>query len=943
MEIGRALLDSSSSVALRERKLGAGVASRSANVIRGLPDRARDLFAQARNVARRTPQYAPEELKPPINVNKPFEAEGERALIDKALAGADNSWAAVRKVSPAVRERMAVFLKEVTAHFANARDLDEIYVSFWGKVLEAHAGRTPEAQRYLARLAPRPERGAGLQGYLHDFAVPDEAPPGEEPHGTFDTQIGFHRILQGRAPANTFFGKVKNGLAIAAERLHLKPRDPGLGFDRVWYTPFFKEDGADGGYSVIKFVASKLVGGTKGRARYMQDATRRRIEVSTDYVGNHVSYMHKRVHALLDQGDLTRLDELVNWTGAAKMEMIDEEGNSYNVILHTQPGDVGKTSKALAIFKGSNAHNIVRVDVPLVGKWRDVDTLEAALGGNFALDTEAQDLLKAVYQRYGLPSPDENGVRCLPSEVHGEIEQIRKDNRVRAREAIKTALAAAGPNGKVTIPLDFFATFKGGLQYDVNLANPKVIREALQVHADAAKLGQSSVRWDAIIHGFKIPGTDLINRPELQAFTTFLGLASELMMPGRTLIPEAFRPLGEVFDTLVNPSVDFGDGVPRQLRGTGPISFDAARALTESQLSEDLTPYLTHLDDVEKVMSQAPEGAEAFAYVGSLHDEKKVPLARFEAMIAAQKIGDPFDGVESKIKEFREAPGGGEPSREMVMAWVREELASGKWVPFEASAVGNSYRTLMLGDVKKVTQAIALSFGSVETPMIYYRLLVGAPDNFEFALKQMELRLDQQVADGKELNYRAAFDARDIDRGPVKLSDWEKQLASGYEPMKLVSAANWLRKHYQALHSVHKVLHNEDRSVGVIARTPPALKDEHRGLFGRVKDLTRIGRRAPILQVYNGSSETKVIRISKADLEQVLGWSHLTHASLKDVLGSRMNGRAQRVRFKDAGDSVEIELEGQQRVWLRKRGSALSFARLQRRQARAQKSNAAAA
>ncbi len=826
--------------------------------------------AVSKNVVRPQPQRV---LGPITSKLDSFDPKVETRAIRAAIDGADNPWAPLRKLYGKELGEWDRVLRDRVDALAGER-ADEVYVLTWNRILEAKLNQSKAVRRFYERIPEDLEaRGPIFHGYVGHVAVPQ----GKQ-NATFTDLIDFLPVMQGKKPAQNRLARLGQRLAAWAGL-----PDRGLSFDRYMYPPDRIEDGLDGGYSQIDPTrVDPRYGGDEAYRAFMKEMVERNIGAITDFIANHNSRLHPRTQALL-AGDLDLLDQHIHYTGAVKVDVNDwVNGQTMNVLVHTGGEHGGAVSRMWAIFPDSNPHSLVRKMIPVQGKFRDLDVLERTLGA-FALDATAQNQVRALYQRHGLPEPDAEGKRFLPKAAQLELQRIQRANRDRVRAELKAQLDR-GETPEVAV--DFAMSFMGNIQFDKNIAHPKVLHEDLESTGRGAELGQADERLDAIIHAKDSTaaiGTDHLNIPLTHAYGEYKAVVGQLMAPGRQVLPEAFLPPEQIRSDWLDPSFQVA-GRTYSSRGSLALEFKAAQVNSEALLTGDATAFLRH---IRTEAANPPKNGKKLGYGQRLHDENLLPEPLRDALTAEGRLRDPLDAIDALEKK-------GPVDIDTALAALREELKKPAFSNFAGRAAGDDPAHLLGLDPKKMALAQALNYAGTEMPAVYYRSLIPNGNNIEFALGQMRGRLRKQQEAGEPINFRKAFDARDLGRGPVALSDWKRHVRARFEPLEVVRVLNRLWKKNAALRSRRPaVVPTGDTAVAVLARTAP----RHSGL----------------LQVFNVSNQPRTVRISKAELQKALGWNRVP-GKLVDVIATE-RGRVyrpfdlktvQRVELRDAGDHVEL-------------------------------------
>ena len=401
---------------------------------------------------------------------------------------------------------------------------------------------------------------------------------------------------------------------------------------------------------------------------------------------------------------------------------------------------------------------------------------------------------------------------------------------------------------------NIYASFMNPYQWDVNAADPAVLGYYLKALGRFANLGQMGTRMDAIIHMGKKPGTFNINLPESQAFMALAKAFAAHVAPGNTFLPEANLPWKEAREGWLDPQRSF-DGVVENTAGDCIISFDVHRAIRDSLLKKDKGAWMR----AQAALGELPPNKSLLVYLG-LHDETL--------------IEDPK---------------------------LRESLVARGFHDFAGRGVGDSPAALLDGDANRLAMAHVLLYSSKGHPAVYYRTIVGPPNNSAYYESKMQERLDAQYQAGEAPDVAKARDTRDLDRGPVTRADYDRALATGYKPAITIRALNALRKDNAAVRTNHVTeVKNPDAGVVSVARCPTTGTDK------------------PLLQVINLKGEATTVTFQAADLKEQLGWAKLD-AGAVDLLQSQMTGKQCRIALDVDGEDVKVELPAYGAMYLQLR------------------------
>ncbi len=409
-----------------------------------------------------------------------------------------------------------------------------------------------------------------------------------------------------------------------------------------------------------------------------------------------------------------------------------------------------------------------------------------------------------------------------------------------------TFIKAASSDGEHNI----FASFMNPFQWDVNAEDPAVLADYLHTIGKFANMGQMGTRMDAIIHMGKRPGTFNMNLPESQAFMALSKAFAAHVAPGNMFLPEANLPWDEARKDWLAPEKTFG-GKIENTAGDALISFDVHRAIWDSLLKEDKSAWV----EEQASLGELPAHKSLLVYLG-LHDETL--------------IRDP---------ELRRA---------LVQRGFHE---------FAGRGVGDAPATLLDGSADRLAMAHVLLYSSKGHPAVYYRTVVGEQNDYGYFEQKTKDRLAAQKAAGETPDPQKARDTRDLDRGPVPLSAFEKALGDGYKPAVTVRALNALWDNNGSVRSNRVVeVKNPDAGVVSFARTSADTDD------------------APLLQLINLTGDDKTVVLPRAEVEEKLGWDGVTR--LHDLLQGEIDGKERDVPFAVHGDRIELRLAPYEAMYL---------------------------
>jgi glycosidase len=238
---------------------------------------------------------------------------------------------------------------------------------------------------------------------------------------------------------------------------------------------------------------------------------------------------------------------------------------------------------------------------------------------------------------------------------------------------------------------------------------------------------------------------------------------------------------------------------------------------------------------------------------------------------------------------------------------LHKELLKQGFNDFASRGVGDSVATILGNNEDRLAMAHALLYSSKGYPAVYYRTVVGAPnDNTYFEAKVQE-RASSLQETGEAVDRKKAADTRDLDRGPVSLAEYENALKRGYKPATFVRALNalWDKNGSVRTDKLEEVA-NPDKGVWSCARHSMETDD------------------APLLQLFNLTNDKKTVELQVDDLERQLGWSMTDKKQLVDLLATEINQKAGKteagavvhIPYAIENGTVKITLEPYQALYL---------------------------
>ncbi|HYD61332.1 MAG TPA: alpha-amylase family glycosyl hydrolase [Noviherbaspirillum sp.] len=393
-----------------------------------------------------------------------------------------------------------------------------------------------------------------------------------------------------------------------------------------------------------------------------------------------------------------------------------------------------------------------------------------------------------------------------------------------------------------------YITFMSPYQFDVNTAHPEVASYLLDTIATFSTYGNSDLRVDAPVHTWKQPGTYSYNLPQTRALASLVkAFASHVTGGANTVLSEVFMPWERSHLDWLEPEKNF-DGRIENTISDALIGFSLHEAILHTLLSAGKSYWVK----AQRELGVLPDHKSVLAYLG-LHDENFVT----------------------------------EPA-------LVEELEARGATKFSAR-IGDSSAELLQHDPRRLAMAYALLYGSKGHPAVYYRGIVGAPNNTEFFEQKRAERFADMAPqrpltqDEEEMLLLKAADARDLDRGPNAKGIYKRKLEEAYLPLLTIQALNTLWEEHGAMRTNDiEEIANSDIGILSMARRATDSNDP------------------PLLQLINLTDKDKVVHLDLDDLERQLGWSELK--KFVDVLRSTIDKSDSEVPFHVDGRTLRIQL-----------------------------------
>lgn len=401
---------------------------------------------------------------------------------------------------------------------------------------------------------------------------------------------------------------------------------------------------------------------------------------------------------------------------------------------------------------------------------------------------------------------------------------------------------------------NIYSEYMSPCQWDVNVAHPEVLSYYLETIGHFANLGQMGTRVDSPLRIGKQPGTFSFNLPQARAFTSLVKAFASHVAPGSTVLPEVTLPWDTANAQWLAPEATF-DGRVENTAGDALIGFLVHHDIWDSLLKFDKTAWVKG----QAALGELPDRNSLLAYLG-LHDETRI--------------------VDKEL-----------------LGKLKQDGASG----FGGRGVGESTAELLGHDADRLAMAHVLLYASKGHPAVYYRALIGAPNDTAFFETKTQERLALLVESGHAPDLVKAGDARDLDRGPIKRSDYERALSEDYKPAVIVRALNALwEKHGAVRTNAIEEVNNPD--IGIVSMARKATDSD---------DL-------PLLQLINLTGEKRTVELDVKDIERQLGWSMAGPEPLVDLLRGEIENRKVEIAFHIDAAKLKIGLAPYEALYLQR-------------------------
>jgi maltose alpha-D-glucosyltransferase/alpha-amylase len=292
-----------------------------------------------------------------------------------------------------------------------------------------------------------------------------------------------------------------------------------------------------------------------------------------------------------------------------------------------------------------------------------------------------------------------------------------------------------GLNNNASRPIvQFYRTFLP-FQADLDLQNPEVLREFFGLLGDELNQGTLGKRIDAVAHWIKRPGTPADGLPETHTLLALFKSFMHHICPRSVLMPEVVRP-----NHIACHYAGIGTelcGRARSSEGDLVLSFEIQAALREMLWFCRTAPFW-------RVVLQLPKLPPSADWCIPLAHHDDIYLGFFEPSV-----------------------------RKDAVAWIRK--CGGMIYRGGLSGACQEY-DLLARDPRRLGMAFFTLLLGTGTPFIYSGLEVGANNAYDYAHRQMERRYERLRACGCMVAEGACLDPRDLHRGPLTQTLFQRAL-----------------------------------------------------------------------------------------------------------------------------------------------------------------------
>lgn len=278
-------------------------------------------------------------------------------------------------------------------------------------------------------------------------------------------------------------------------------------------------------------------------------------------------------------------------------------------------------------------------------------------------------------------------------------------------------------------------------QVDLDLQNPKVIKEIWQIVGRELNSGVLGKRTDAIAHWVKPKGCiDADGTSETFALHTLLKIFIKIVSSKSIIIPEAVRSIGEIRKYL-GLNFEIGNKLTTS-QGDAIFNFHAQGSLRETLSFCTSSAWWDYWHNHHKKVIP-PVGGTWINLLGH-HDEIYMGFIR--------------DFNRQFFRDYLERPDG-----------------AGGMVYKGGMSAGSRTANCLLHDEQRIATAFFLLYMLPGVPAIYYGDEIAAVNNISHAIK-VQIEQSNTLSNlGLKLPIERAFDPRELQRGPIARHSFEEK------------------------------------------------------------------------------------------------------------------------------------------------------------------------
>jgi len=312
-------------------------------------------------------------------------------------------------------------------------------------------------------------------------------------------------------------------------------------------------------------------------------------------------------------------------------------------------------------------------------------------------------------------------------------------------------------------------------QVDLNLRNPDVLEELLNVIGNELNQGFLGKRTDAVAHWIKKPGTSSDGLEETHLVQRLLKTFMRHVCPRSVLIPEVVQSFERAAKYAGTPAKVCG--MPTSSEGDLLISFEMNAALREATHFQSVAPLWQKIFRTPKL-----PGNSGWLNALEHHDEIYMGFYRLE-----------------------------------VRTWILQYLRSRGGEPFRNNlSVGCRYADGLDHNEERVAAAIFCLYVTPGVPLLYYGLELMWANDRTHLLVAAKKRHQIFAELGLHLPEKTCTDIREIQRGPIPARVFEDALRSNLAPIRTVQLLNTLRRQHPSLR-VENVSPVDSGDLGILA------------------------------------------------------------------------------------------------------------------------------